>query len=104
MIDTDEISAVVEKHCCDGDFYEGVRAAAREISRRANEALNDEREKLDALALKYLNGLARTCYLAERHGTLGCGQVALLPAIDRSAERIDTECRNRTLTNRQTSA
>lgn len=104
MIDRDEIAAVIEKHCRDGDFYEGVRAAAKEVSRMAHQRLIAERESLDALALKYLTGLGRTCYLAERHGTLGCGQMAPIPAFDRSGERIDTECRSRSLTSCQTSS
>jgi hypothetical protein len=70
MLNRDAIAAVIERHCCDRDFYDGALAAARELADAAQRALLEERARVDALALRYLVGLARTCYIAERDGTM----------------------------------
>lgn len=70
MLNRDAIAAVIERHCCNTDFYDGAQAAAREITDAAQRALLAERARVDALALRYLAGLGRTCYIAERDGTM----------------------------------
>jgi len=76
MLNSEAIAAVIRRHCGDSDFYDGAEDAAREIADAAQRALSEERARVDALALRYLAGLGRTCYIAERDGTMLPAHVA----------------------------
>lgn len=81
MLSSETIAGMIEKHCTVTDAREAVRAAAREIAEAVAQAAGEERARVDGLALHYLTGLGRACYIAERDGQLTSGMDRLTPKV-----------------------
>jgi hypothetical protein len=83
---------MIEKHCAVPGVREAAQAAAREIADAAAQAAGEERARVDGLALHYLTGLGRACYIAERDGHLTRGRDGLTPTEAAESREKESSC------------